>query len=84
MFTVAVGLVISRMVPSYRVMQDRIDGINGVLREQIAGIRVVRAFVREKNEVERFDGVAFTESGVLPLLVEAGFLAGPRRAVLRP
>jgi ATP-dependent Lhr-like helicase len=34
--------------------------------------------------VERFDGVAVTESEHLPLLVEAGFLAGPRRAVLRP
>ena len=34
--------------------------------------------------VERFDGTPVTESEVLPLLVEAGFLAGPRRAVLRP
>ena len=34
--------------------------------------------------VERFDSVPVTESELLPLLVEAGFLAGPRRAVLRP
>jgi hypothetical protein len=34
--------------------------------------------------VERVDGVPVAESDVLPLLVEAGFLAGPRRAVLRP
>jgi len=34
--------------------------------------------------VERFDGVPVTESELLPLLVEAGFLAGPRRAILRP
>jgi ATP-dependent Lhr-like helicase len=34
--------------------------------------------------VERFDSVPVTESDLLPLLVEAGFLAGPRRAVLRP
>ena len=34
--------------------------------------------------VERFDGEPITESDALPLLVEAGFLAGPRRAVLRP
>jgi hypothetical protein len=33
--------------------------------------------------VERFDGVPVLESGVMPVLVEAGFLAGPRRAVLR-
>ena len=55
--TIGVGLVISRMVPLYRVMQERIDGINRVLREQIAGMRVVRAFVREPNETQRFEGV---------------------------
>jgi ATP-binding cassette, subfamily B, multidrug efflux pump len=57
LLVVSVGLVISRMVPSFRMMQDRIDGINGVMREQITGIRVVRAFVREKNESKRFDDV---------------------------
>ncbi len=36
-------------------MQDRIDGINGVLREQITGLRVVRAFVRERHETDRFE-----------------------------
>ena len=55
--TIGVGLVISRMVPLYRVMQERIDGINRVLREQIAGMRVVRAFVREPDESKRFDSV---------------------------
>jgi ATP-binding cassette subfamily B protein len=53
---IAVGLVVSRMVPQFRLMQDRIDDVNKVLREQITGIRVVRAFVREPAEVERFDG----------------------------
>ncbi|QCW51654.1 ABC transporter ATP-binding protein [Nocardioides dongxiaopingii] len=51
---VAVGFVISRMVPSFRLMQGRIDEVNRVLREQITGIRVVRAFVREPYEAERF------------------------------
>jgi ATP-binding cassette, subfamily B, multidrug efflux pump len=51
-----VGTVISRMVPTFRVMQDRIDAVNRVLREQITGVRVVRAFVREPEETERFDG----------------------------
>ena len=55
--TIGVGLVISRMVPLYRVMQERIDGINRVLREQIAGMRVVRAFVREPEESKRFEVV---------------------------
>jgi ATP-binding cassette, subfamily B, multidrug efflux pump len=51
---VSVGFVISRMVPNFRLMQGRIDEVNRVLREQITGIRVVRAFVREPYEAERF------------------------------
>ena len=51
---VAVGFVVSRMVPNFRLMQGRIDEVNRVLREQITGIRVVRAFVREPHEAERF------------------------------
>jgi ATP-dependent Lhr-like helicase len=43
-----------------------------------------RRFGRKRLAVERFDGEPVSESGALPLLVEAGFLAGPRRAVLRP
>ena len=42
------------MVPTFRRMQEYIDSINRVLREQITGIRVVRAFVREPEETERF------------------------------
>ena len=44
------------MVPLFRLMQMRIDAVNRVLREQLAGIRVVRAFVREDLEAERFAG----------------------------
>jgi len=51
----AIGLIVSRMVPLFRVMQKRLDNVNRVLREQITGIRVVRAFVREPVERERFD-----------------------------
>ncbi|MEU4772226.1 ABC transporter ATP-binding protein [Micromonospora sp. NPDC023644] len=51
---VALWLVIRRMVPGFRLMQTRIDTVNRVLREQITGIRVVRAFVREPYETERF------------------------------
>ena len=50
-----VGLIVSQMVPAFRRMQDRIDDVNRILREQITGIRVVRAFVREPQETERFD-----------------------------
>ncbi len=45
------------MIPQFRLMQTRIDVVNRVLREQITGIRVVRAFVREPVERQRF-GVA--------------------------
>ncbi|WP_068166098.1 ABC transporter ATP-binding protein [Rhodococcus phenolicus] len=43
------------MLPSFRVMQVKIDAVNRVLREQITGIRVVRAFVRDDSERARFD-----------------------------
>ncbi|WP_374007255.1 ABC transporter ATP-binding protein [Leifsonia sp. LS-T14] len=51
---VAVSIIIARMVPLFRRMQDRIDRVNRVLREQLSGIRVVRAFVREDVETTRF------------------------------
>ncbi len=57
------GLVIGRMIPQFRLMQDRLDKINQVLREQITGIRVVRAFVRERHERERFETVNFQLTG---------------------
>jgi len=50
----AVSAIVTRMVPHFRRMQRRIDAINRVLREQLTGIRVVRAFVREPVERERF------------------------------
>ncbi|MFD6053520.1 ABC transporter ATP-binding protein [Agromyces sp. NPDC060279] len=52
---VSVGLIISRMVPLFQSMQRKIDNVNRVLREQLTGIRVIRAFVREGVESERFD-----------------------------
>jgi ATP-binding cassette subfamily B protein len=51
---IAIGLIVVRMVPLFRAMQARIDVVNRVLREQLSGIRVVRAFVRERDEAERF------------------------------
>ncbi|WP_147917693.1 ABC transporter ATP-binding protein [Ruania zhangjianzhongii] len=49
------AVVAWRMVPFFRAMQKRLDAINGVLREQITGIRVVRAFVKEGAEAVRFE-----------------------------
>ena len=51
----SIGLIVSQMVPSFRVMQERIDEVNRLLREQITGVRVVRAFVRERHEARRFN-----------------------------
>ena len=52
---VAVGLIVSRMLPLFRSYQDKLDAINRVMREQLTGIRVIRAFVREQAETERFE-----------------------------
>jgi len=49
-----IGLIVTRMVPGFRLMQRRLDTVNQVLREQTSGIRVVRAFVRERFETTRF------------------------------
>jgi ATP-binding cassette, subfamily B, multidrug efflux pump len=52
---IAIGFIVTRTVPLFRLMQKRIDNVNRVLREQLMGIRVVRAFVREDIETARFD-----------------------------
>lgn len=49
-----IGVIVVRLMPMFRTMQSRIDDINGVLREQVVGLRVVRAFVREDFERDRF------------------------------
>jgi ATP-binding cassette subfamily B protein len=54
---IAVGILIARAAPLFKQMQGKIDDINGVLREQITGIRVLRAFVREDRERERYGEV---------------------------
>jgi ATP-binding cassette subfamily B multidrug efflux pump len=51
---IVLGIIVAQMVPAFRLMQERIDQVNRVLREQITGIRVVRAFVREPQEARRF------------------------------
>ena len=73
----AVGAIIVRMVPHFRRMQKRIDAINLVLREQLTGIRVVRAFVREPVERERF---ARANADV----TESAFKAGRLMATMFP
>lgn len=52
---VIVALIVWRMVPAFTQMQQRIDRVNQIMREQLTGIRVVRAFVRERHEQRRFE-----------------------------
>ncbi len=49
-----VGFLVYLLMPLFRQMQERLDAMNGVLREQIVGVRVVRAFVRERFETARY------------------------------
>jgi ATP-binding cassette subfamily B protein len=51
----AIGFLVSRMIPLFRKYQPKIDTVNRILREQINGMRVVRAFVRERHEAARFE-----------------------------
>ncbi|MBT2475082.1 ABC transporter ATP-binding protein [Microbacterium sp. ISL-103] len=51
---IVAGIVVSRMVPLFRSYQGKLDTVNRVMREQLTGVRVVRAFVRERIEEERF------------------------------
>lgn len=74
---VTIALIVSRMIPYFRAMQKRIDRINAVLREQISGIRVIRAFVKERHEQERF-AVANTE------LFETSLRVGKLMALMFP
>ncbi|MEV0779472.1 ABC transporter ATP-binding protein [Streptomyces sp. NPDC050433] len=53
---ISVSLIVKRMRPLFRAMQERLDTVNRVLREQITGNRVIRAFVRDEYEKERFKG----------------------------
>jgi ATP-binding cassette subfamily B protein len=74
---VAIGLILRKVIPQFRRMQERVDAVNRVLREQIGGIRVVRAFVREPYETRRF-GVANDE------LTATGLQAGRLFALVFP
>ncbi|MBI3751368.1 MAG: ABC transporter ATP-binding protein [Chloroflexi bacterium] len=51
-----IALVMSRAIPLFQAMQKKVDRINQVMRETLAGVRVIRAFVRTQHEEERFEG----------------------------
>lgn len=64
-------LLMSRMGPLFNKMQQRLDALNRIVREQIAGVRVIRAFTREKTEVKRFDE---SNTSMYKVLVSVGRL----------
>ncbi|MEU1943447.1 MULTISPECIES: ABC transporter ATP-binding protein [unclassified Streptomyces] len=68
---VVVTLIVRRMRPLFRHVQDRIDTVNRVLREQITGIRVIRAFVRDTHERDRF---TTANTGLMDVSLRAGRL----------
>lgn len=72
-----VALIVSRMRPLFRSMQKRIDKVNQVMREQITGIRVIRAFVRDEREQARY-GQANDE------LTDVSLRAGKLMALMFP
>jgi ATP-binding cassette subfamily B protein len=55
LMALVIGLVMSRAIPLFRLVQEKLDRINQVMRETLAGVRVIRAFVRTPHEEERFD-----------------------------
>ncbi|MFI9587398.1 ABC transporter ATP-binding protein [Streptomyces sp. NPDC052236] len=67
----AVGLIMGRMAPLFRSMQKRVDNVNRMMREQITGIRVVRAFVRDEHEQQRY---AVANEDLMQVSVRAGRL----------
>jgi ATP-binding cassette, subfamily B, multidrug efflux pump len=74
---VIVSLIIAKMRPLFRQMQERLDNINRVLREQITGVRVIRAFVRDPQERDRFAGASTK-------LFESALGAGKLMALMFP
>ena len=52
---IIIALIVKRLRPLFRAMQVKIDSVNRILREQITGLRVIRAFVKDAHERERFD-----------------------------
>lgn len=74
---IIVGLIVWRMVPAFTQMQKKIDRVNQIMREQLSGIRVIRAFVREREEHVRF-GAASAD------VMATGLRAGNLMALMFP
>lgn len=69
-------LIVRRLIPLYREGQDLLDRSGGILREQIIGVDVIRAFVRQGHEVRRFaeTNAGLTANNLQSALLVAGML----------
>ncbi|MEU1972366.1 ABC transporter ATP-binding protein [Microbacterium sp. NPDC019599] len=74
---IIVGLIVVRMVPAFTQMQKKIDRVNQIMREQLSGIRVIRAFVREREEHARFEAASVD-------VMQTGLRAGNLMALMFP
>ena len=77
MLLIIVGLIVWRMVPAFTQMQAKIDRVNQIAREQLSGIRVIRAFVREREERARFSTASSD-------VMATGLRAGNLMAIMFP
>ncbi|GLW06876.1 multidrug ABC transporter ATP-binding protein [Microtetraspora sp. NBRC 13810] len=82
------GVILYRLRGPFAAMQDRLDQVNRVLREQIGGVRVIRAFVREEHERARFAeantglaAVSVRAARLMATMFPAGMLVGNLGAV---
>ncbi|MDD2377603.1 MAG: ABC transporter ATP-binding protein [Bacilli bacterium] len=57
LMAIVVGIIVNKAFPYFQIMQDGVDNVNTTVRENLGGIRVVKAFVNEKHEMEKFDQV---------------------------
>lgn len=73
----ALYLIMSRSVPFFRVMQKKLDRISTVSREGLSGVRVIRAFSREKTEEERFNTAADDQANIAVRVGKLSALLNP-------
>ncbi|MCT4542581.1 MAG: ABC transporter ATP-binding protein/permease [Vallitalea sp.] len=55
---ILIGIVASKIIPMFKLIQDKIDNLNRILRERLTGIRVIRAFNKINHEKARFNGAS--------------------------
>ncbi len=78
---IILGWVINRAYPMFGDVQERLDQLNTVMQENLAGVRVVKAFVRAQHEIERFGQ---TNAGLMEITVRAArtvAVAGPAMSI---